>query len=972
MSWRLSLILTFFSMTISLTACTLDLSLVSEGTSRANLLVFDSSYIDTSLLSSKITMSSANISGGDVQINFEMLEGIQKNKVRFKNLPDGAAITCDNTAGNRALQRIDLLGEKSFQLQPNFWVPTEAEWTAQEHQSFSCYYEVNGQKSNTIEFKVRLKEASHRLVSAPQYTGLEKFGGSTKSAISADGRYIVQTIEAGVVREDVNNVYDAYLYDRELGKITLVSKSSDGTVGNGASTDVNISADGRYVVFSSEASNLVNNDANGVSDIFVHDTQTGITKMVSVASNGTQGNGHSFNSNISADGRYVAFVTASSNLVSGDTNSREDIFVHDVQTGTTKRISVASDGTQGNNSSVQPSMSADGRYVTFESEATNLVGGDTNNWSDVFIHDTQTGITTRASVALDGSQGNASSQYPSISADGRYVTFSSGATGLVGGDNNGVVDIFVKDTQTGAVTRVSVDSSGIEADSWNYGPRISANGRYVTFYSTAANLVSGDTNNAMDVFVHDIQTGTTTRASLDSTGTQGTADSYDAKISTDGRYIAFTSEAANLVSGDNNNSSDIFVRDVQESVTIKLPLEASGTSTNEYSYSPSLSADGRYVTFISYANNLVSGDTNNAEDIFVRDNQTGEITRVSVDSAGAQGNGDSYSPSISADGRYVAFESWSDNLVVGDTNDVPDIFVHDTQTGVTKRVSVVSGGAEGNNVSYWPSISADGRYVAFMSRATNLVVGDTNGSQDVFIHDLQTGITTRVSVDSAGVQGNLDALYPSISADGRYVAFQSAANNLVSGDTNGLNDIFVHDVQTGATTRVSVDSSGAQANNNAIAPSMSADGRFVAFHSDASNLVSGDSNGARDAFVHDTQTGTTVRVSVDSNGTQGDANSQSPSLSADGRYVVFYSDASNLVSGDSNGALDIFVHDTQTGATARVSAGDSSGSEGYGSSDSRRISADGRYVVFVSDYSSQVENDVNWVQDVILSRNPMK
>jgi Tol biopolymer transport system component len=292
----------------------------------------------------------------------------------------------------------------------------------------------------------------------------------------------------------------------------------------------------------------------------------------------------------------------------------------------------------------------------------------------------------------------------------------------------------------------------------------------------------------------------------------------------------------------------------------------------------------------------------------------GNTTRVSVATGGGQANSGSFDPSISADGRYVAFVSAATNLVSGDTNNFQDIFVHDRQTGQTTRVSVASDGTQANGHSYAPSISADGRYVAFASLASNLVSGDTNGAWDVFVHDRQTGETTRVSVASDGTQaiGFFFGSSPSISADGRYVAFDSWATNLVSGDTNDKPDVFVHDRQTGQTTRVSVSSDGTQANGgpgwSGNPSSISADGRYVAFHSYADNLVSGDTNSATDIFVHDRQTGVTTRVSIASDGTQANGFSASPSISADGRYVAFMSGATNLVSGDTNNDWDVFVH----------------------------------------------------------------
>ena len=405
---------------------------------------------------------------------------------------------------------------------------------------------------------------------------------------------------------------------------------------------------------------------------------------------------------------------------------------------------------------------------------------------------------------------------------------------------------------SGITTRVSVSSSGQQGSSDSLYPSISADGRYVAFESIADNLVQSDTNGDRDVFVHDRQTGQTTRVSVSSSSQQGDRDSDNPSISADGRYVAFESIADNLVQSDTNGDRDVFVHDRQTGQTTRVSVSSAGEQGNHSSYQASISADGRYVAFQSFATNLVDGDTNGDQDVFVHDSQTAQTTRVSISSAGQQGNRDSDSPSISAYGRYVAFESLAFNLVEGDTNGDQDIFVHDRQTGTTSRVSVRSTGLQGNDHSYRPSISADGRYVAFESEAGNLVEGDTNHHFDVFVCDRQTGQTTRVSVSSAGEQGNDTSEFSSISPNGRYVAFRSEANNLVEGDTNGgLPDVFVHDRQTGQTTLVSVSSDGEQENYWSCFSSISAGGRYVAFDSYASNLVEGDTNGYADVFVHD-------------------------------------------------------------------------------------------------------------------------
>jgi len=404
--------------------------------------------------------------------------------------------------------------------------------------------------------------------------------------------------------------------------------------------------------------------------------------------------------------------------------------------------------------------------------------------------------------------------------------------------------------------------------------------------------------------------GTTERVSIASDGTQGNDRSYRSSISADGRFVAFFSHASNLVPGDTNGQADSFVHDRQTGETTRVSVASDGTQGNSYSYSPSISADGRFVAFYSHASNLVTGDTNGLQDVFAHDRQTGQTTRVSVASNGEQANAHSYSPSLSADGRFVAFYSGGNNLVPGDTNGTVDIFVHDRQTGETTRVSVATNGAQGNSGSNDPSISGHGRFVAFNSYASNLVQGDTNGQADSFVHDRQTGETTRVSVASDGTQGNSHSYCRSLSVDGRFVSFDSYASNLIAGDTNGWADSFVHDRQTGQTTCVSIATDGTtQGNAGSYEASISADGRFVAFYSSATNLVPADTSGQTDVFVHDSQTGETTRVSVASDGTEGNETSEVACLSADGQFVAFNSYASNLVEGDTNGTWDVFVHD---------------------------------------------------------------
>jgi archaellum component FlaF (FlaF/FlaG flagellin family) len=405
--------------------------------------------------------------------------------------------------------------------------------------------------------------------------------------------------------------------------------------------------------------------------------------------------------------------------------------------------------------------------------------------------------TSLVSLGNDGSQGNGDSFASAISAHGRYVAFASSASNLVPGDTNGFADIFLRDRLAGTTRLVSVSATGGPADNFSVMPAISADGRYVAWESGASNLVSGDTNGVFDVFVRDMVTGHTIRASLGTNGQQGNGNSQRPALSADGRYVAFESVATNLVSGDTNAQNDVFVRDLASGTTQRVSVGIHGQG-NSGSYEPAISASGRYVSFASLSSNLVAGDTNFVQDVFVRDRQQGTTSRVSVSTFGVQGNEASglNGSAISADGRFVAFASRASNLAGNDSNREDDVFVRDRANGITKRVSLSSDGRQGNAVSgdeQRVGISADGRYVAYFSFATNLVPGDTNGVGDIFVRDRATGVTTRVSVGPGGAQANFDGFDPGISADGQHVVWVSRATNLVDNDTNAAYDVFTRD-----------------------------------------------------------------------------------------------------------------------------------------------------------------------------------
>jgi Tol biopolymer transport system component len=397
--------------------------------------------------------------------------------------------------------------------------------------------------------------------------------------------------------------------------------------------------------------------------------------------------------------------------------------------------------------------------------------------------------------------------------------------------------------------RVSTKADEGQAGGGSYFPAISADGRYVAFYSSATDLVPGDTNASKDAFRKDLWTGDMVRCSTDAAGNQVSGASAFPAITSDGRYVAFASEATTLVPGDSNGKQDIFVKDLQTGAVARCSTDAGGGEANGSSSLPSVSADGRYVAFSSEASDLVSGDSNGFPDIFRKDLQTGDIVRCSTTVVGGQLGDPSYQPSLSSDGRYVAFESGSSNLVEGDTNGARDIFRKDLQTGAVLRCSTKTGGgqATGGGSSY-AAISPDGRYVCFESDATDLVPGDTNTTRDIFRKDLQTGDTVRCSTDAAGNGTNAACYDASLSADGRYVAFSSAATNLVPGIANAKRQVFRKNLQTGAIACCSTSKPGDEGNDDSGGTSMSNDGKYVAFDSNATNLVPGDTNAQMDVF----------------------------------------------------------------------------------------------------------------------------
>ncbi|HWX47725.1 MAG TPA: hypothetical protein VNZ61_06705 [Roseomonas sp.] len=430
------------------------------------------------------------------------------------------------------------------------------------------------------------------------------------------------------------------------------------------------------------------------------------------------------------------------------------------------RASTSSNGDQANGRSYSPELSADGTKLVFVSEASNLVPGDTNGKADVFLKDLNTGRVTLVSTTAGGEQGNDASVRPVISADGQYVAFASAADNFLAADANGhIPDIFVKNMFTGALTLVSTSSGGEQANSasqqdvvGSFDPSISADGRLIAFASTASNLVPDDTNRAFDVFVKDMVTGEVRLASASANGEQGNQSSSAPQLSADGTKLVFSSVAGNLV-----------------------PNDSTGNGINEFVADP-----------------------------YYKDLNTGEVRLVNTSASGEQGAGGVYLTAISSDGSKVALLSFDDNMIPNDTNNNPDIFLKDMTTGAVTLVSASASGEQGNGFSSLPSISGDGRFIAFASSATNLAPGDTTAEYfDIFVKDVLTGAITRVSSLASGAEANDGSFEPSLSAGGSHIAFSSLASNLVPGDTNGVSDIFVADLNRGGEAVFAIGPDGA-------------------------------------------------------------------------------------------------------------------------------------------------------------------
>ena len=882
-------------------------------------------------------------------------------------------------------------------------------------------------------------------------------GDSWLPILTPDGRYVLFASTANnlvpisgsnALPNLVAQKLNVFRRDRMNGTTALVSVNFTGSGGgNGDSFATAISDDGRYALFESGAGDLVLGDTNGLTDVFLRDVWSNITILVSISTNGGVGNAVSRGSALTPDGRYVAFTSAANNLVANDTNGIPDVFVRDWQNGVTLLASVGAKAISSYSpvGSESPDLSTDGRYVAFYSTATNLVSGVTNS-GEIYVRDLVAATTAWASAGAHARFGPKAVSFNHVlSADGNFVAYeactnppvASGvyrgvvfrfnlASGLtdtvhtnayapaanledfhnlsltpdgrfvafIANTNPGVTTgVYLWDAQSGINTLVSGDLSGtIPTNAICEWPTVDSSGRFVAFSSNAKGLVTNSLAGDYHLFLADMQAGVTSLVDADTNGVGvGVSDATVPQLSADGQLVAFEAPDAGLVSNDRNHAYDVFVRDLAAGTNELIsPHDPAFPSASPNGLSAlaafASSTDGRWVVFSSEADNLVFNDTNGFRDIFVRDQLGGSNLLVSVSTNGGNADGISSEPAISSDGRFVVFSGAADNLVPGDTNNAPDVFVRSLPDGPTVLVSVNSSGSgPGNGLSGSAMVSGNGKYILFRSLAADLAAGSfSSGTTNLFLRDMQAGATHALTTSG------LNSASPT--PDGRLVAFTDAPGAVAG-------KIYVWDSQASAVIETNTTLPGISAisfspNGNKIAcfagtPSQvvfvnriagtngqitsgygpglrvgmrfSADGRFLTYASASS------STGTNQVYLYDFQTGSRVLVSAASGSGLGAVGiSDSPDISADGRYVAYRGFATNLLAtGNSNNVPDLFLYDRLSGTSSLLTASRLNGGPADNRSRTPVFSPDGRTLFFQSLATDLVPQDFNQSGDVL-------
>jgi uncharacterized repeat protein (TIGR01451 family) len=866
---------------------------------------------------------------------------------------------------------------------------------------------------------------------------------TSTSAISADG--CLRVFSSGATnlvpdQQDINGAEDVFLHDCSDGSLSLLSHRFDdaAVAANSTSTQPSISRDGRWIAFHSYASDLIDGITrnHGNTDLYLYDRQNQTLVLVNTSANdpGVSSELGAGAPVFSGDSAWMVFASASTDVLPnlGDDNNGSDQFLYQLATGAKTLITRRGGGgfcifaqCTANEGSGPVAVSDNGQFVAFASGATNLVAGqsDTPGTNDVFVWNRATNTSVLVSHASGGptaAVGNRS-ENPTISGDGAFVAFSSHATNLVAGqtDANGDSDVFVFERATGGnvlASHLPASPTTTDGDGWSGNPVLNGDGSLLAYTSVSQDLVAGQNDASPlsdDLFLFARASGVNTLVShaAGSATTTGSGSTVFARFSGDGQFLVFASRARNLVAGqvDGNDfgdalmGEDIFRHALAGGTTQMLSHRPGqpAAAGRFMSYLPSTDATAQHVLFISDADDLSTQvDNNDARDVYLWSAADDTLVLASRRDAGADPVGmiGASEAVVSADGRYVAFVSGARNVYPGLVDDDSDntsrdrdddIFLLDRQTGTYVLVSHSNAGLDitANNDSRRPRLSGDGRYVVFESAASDLLPGQTegNGTYDVFLFDRNDRSLRLVShVPNQPLQtGNALSNGGEVGRDGTHVVFTSTASNLIQGgsDGNGQSDVFLYTLAD-ATLRLVSRSSGSATtagNGDARFASISADGRFVAYHSSGTNHVGGaDINGETDVFVFDREAGGNPNRLVSRSGTSastfGDGASRRPRISADGNYIAFLSTASNLLSGplnDGNGEEDAFLFDRNAGFAPNVLVSrlpnQDSASGDAGAAD-LSLSDDGSRVVFLSQATNLAEDqlDTPFTSDLFL------
>lgn len=708
---------------------------------------------------------------------------------------------------------------------------------------------------------------------------------------------------------------------------------------SGDSFPSGISSDGRFVLFTSRADNLVPNDSNGSgADIFLRDRSDRKTILVSGSAR-RSGNGDSCCAAISPDGRWVVFESIADDLLTlnspgsppppADINRDTDIFLWELSSGKITLVSLNVPGTASANArSSTPSMSHDGRFVAFESPATNLAGNvvDTNLVNDIFVRDMQLGITTLLSRAALGSRSARSGSSPLISPNGRWIAFTSPAPDLAAGAApESLPDLYLHDRLAGTNASVSAKAAPFKAQ-LSFGRSVSSRpvfaGDFLFFFY-------GDILSSRQAIVR--WNLNTDSVDLIQTLSSGMTDTSLPRLS--GSLLGASENGSQFIYSDMARTETGLLTSIL--VSTRFPaLERSMATANWMnqslpngpSRSPVISASGSHAAFLSHATDLVTNQISALPQLYLHNLDTKRTELVTAPLVGpATHPTDAPFPFFDHIGRFLLFGSTAPGLVPGDQNNASDVFVRDTASGLTELISERSSAIPmstslGSSSAGANALSEDSRWLVFTSQARDTAPNDSNFQPDVFVRDLLAGGTRLISANSLGTgSGNGPSRDPVLSRNGRFVAFVSTASDLAQNDSNRSDDVLLRDLQTSRTFLVSASSSSAAGNSRA--PTLSADGQFVAFQSSATNLVSNDSNLQPDIFLYDLSQERCSLVSVNSTG-QSAANgpSESPLITPDGRKVLFQSRASNLTSPSSGGiGYRLYLRDLDAKTTQLIS-----------------------------------------------------